>query len=160
MIYRHIFASCCISYSVITLRMNTISTWNQEKSSTRIHLKPNQQLKYLNSDSTHTPSCFKSISRGVLKLLSKLTSITQENSKLPMKDLYPQHFQALKTANLSSSNITSFEEQLKKNKSDELRRMKKRDEPKDVDTRHVYFYVGYSKFWPRPVHMTIKRLIK
>ena len=30
--------------------------WNQEKLSTRIHLKPNQQLKYLNSDSTHIPS--------------------------------------------------------------------------------------------------------
>ena len=52
-------------------RDNRLRTW--------IHLKPNQKLKYLNSDSTHIPSCFKLISQGVLKQLSKLTTMTKEN---------------------------------------------------------------------------------
>ena len=134
--------------------------WNKDKLSTRIHLKPNEQLKYLNYDSTHTPSCFKSISKGVLKRLSKLTTITQENIKVSMKDLYPQHFKALEIADLSINNIPSFEEQLEKNKSDESKKKRKLGEPKEVDTRHIYFCVGYSKFWPRPVHVTINLLIK
>ena len=39
----------------------------------RVHMKPNQVLKYLNSDSTHMPSTFRAIPSGVLQKLSKLT---------------------------------------------------------------------------------------
>ena len=39
----------------------------------QIHLKPNQKLQYLNSDSTHLPSTLKAIPVGVLQRLSKLT---------------------------------------------------------------------------------------
>ena len=41
--------------------------WSKDHIRTCIHLKPNQMSKYLHSDSTHTPSCFKSISKDVLK---------------------------------------------------------------------------------------------
>ena len=133
--------------------------WHNDKLSTRVHLKPNQQLKYLNADSTHTPSCFKSISRGVLKRLSKLTTITHENQKKSMKDLYPQHFNALEIANLPIRKILSFEK-IDINKADELIKMNKRNKPKEVDNRHIYFCIGYSTFWPKPVHVTIKKLIK
>ena len=40
--------------------------WNDKgKLNYRVHLKPNQQLKYLNRSSTHTNPCFKAIPHGV-----------------------------------------------------------------------------------------------
>jgi len=51
----------------------------------RVHLKSNQQLKYLNADSIHTKACFKAIPSGVYKRLSKLTTITETNKNLPLR---------------------------------------------------------------------------
>ena len=49
--------------------------WNNlDQLKFQVHLKPNQVLKYLNSDSTHLPSVFKAIPSGVLSRLEKLTS--------------------------------------------------------------------------------------
>jgi hypothetical protein len=59
----------------------------------RVHLKPNQQLKYLNRDSTHTAACFKAIPTGVCSRLAKLTTILPFNENTPLQDLYPLHFQ-------------------------------------------------------------------
>ena len=42
-----------------------------------VHLKENQALKYLNADSQHTRATFKAIPSGVLKRLSKLTTMTR-----------------------------------------------------------------------------------
>jgi len=60
----------------------------------RLHLKPKQQLKCLNADSIHTKACFKTISSGVHKRLSELTTFTETNKKLPLDKILPQHFQA------------------------------------------------------------------
>ena len=50
-------------------------SWNKSNELIfRVHLKPNQKLKYMNSDSTHLPSTFKAIPQGVLARLGKLTS--------------------------------------------------------------------------------------
>jgi len=49
----------------------------------RVHLKPNQQLKYLNADSIHTKACFKAMPSGVYKRLSKLTTIRHGNKQEP-----------------------------------------------------------------------------
>ncbi len=45
----------------------------------RVHLKDNQQLIYLNLGSNHTPSCFKSIMSGVCGRLASLTPIDNNN---------------------------------------------------------------------------------
>ena len=47
--------------------------WRGDELKFRVHLKPNQQLKYLNKGSTHTNATFKSIPHGVIKRLSTLT---------------------------------------------------------------------------------------
>ena len=101
-----------------------------------IHLKPNQKLKCLNSDSNHIPSCFKSISRGVLKRLAKLTTMTEENQMNLLDKLYPHHFHMLKIASLTPSKIPTLKEQLKNNKTDEIKKMKK-NKDKKPDNRHV-----------------------
>ena len=44
--------------------------WNDTKEiKFQVHLKPKQNLKYINSDSTHLPSTFKAIASGVLERL-------------------------------------------------------------------------------------------
>ena len=66
----------------------------------KVHLKPNQQLLYLNKESTHTTACFNAIPLGVCHRLAKLTTITNENANTSLKTLYPNHFAALEHANL------------------------------------------------------------
>ena len=41
----------------------------------RVHLKPNQELKYLNNDSSHPKHCFEAITKGVLNRLAKLFAV-------------------------------------------------------------------------------------
>ena len=49
--------------------------WNRSNElKSQVHLKPNQKLKYLNSDSTYLPSVFKAIPSRVLEMIGKLTS--------------------------------------------------------------------------------------
>ena len=66
-----------------------------------VHMKPGQELKYLNSDSSHPPHCFKAITKGVYGRLSNLTSLTDESRYKSLKDLYPKHHEALYQAGLS-----------------------------------------------------------
>ena len=93
-------------------------------------LKPNQQLKYLNSDSNHIPSCFQSNSRGVLKRLSKLTTMAEENQMSSLDELYPHYFHALKITSLTPSKILILKEQLENNKTDEIKKMTKNKDKK------------------------------
>ena len=75
-------------------------------------LKPNQVLKYLNKGSCHTLSCFKAVTRGVCKRLSKLTSINTSNADLTLNDLYPSLFKPLTEAELIRNVwISSLKEQ-------------------------------------------------
>jgi len=41
--------------------------WREEELKFRVHLKPNQVLKYLNQGSAHTNACFRAIPYGVLR---------------------------------------------------------------------------------------------
>ena len=68
-----------------------------------VHLKVNQQLKYLNKGSAHTPACFKAISTGVCKRIAKLTTINSSNKDVKISDRYPSHFEALERAGLIES---------------------------------------------------------
>jgi hypothetical protein len=63
-------------------------------------MKPNQQLKYLNAGSAHTPGCFKAIKTGVCYCLTKLTTVNEDSVDLKLDEIYPEHFDALNKANL------------------------------------------------------------
>ena len=84
----------------------------------RVHLKPNQKLKYLNKSSNHTPGW--SIYSGVFKRLAKLTSPTPENKMKSIAEIYPSHAKALSTADLLPKKIPTLLEQLKQNDDDKL----------------------------------------
>jgi hypothetical protein len=58
----------------------------------RVHLEPNQQLKYLNAGSTHTPGCFKAITTRVCYQLTKLTTIDENSADMKLNEIYPEHF--------------------------------------------------------------------
>ena len=106
-------------------------------------MKPNQKLKYLNNGSCHTNSCFKAIPWGVFGRLANLTSRTRKNLKCKIDELYPDHYEALKDAELAPSDPPTMKEVLKLvEKSKELKNAKKR--PRKSKTRQTYFCVGIS----------------
>ena len=57
--------------------------------------KPNQELKYLNSNSTHSTATFKAIPHGVTLRLALLTTIDESNKDKSIIELYPAHFPLL-----------------------------------------------------------------
>jgi len=65
-----------------------------------VHMKPNQQLKYLNAGSAHTPGCFKAITAGVCYRLTRLTTVDEDSANMKLDKIYPEHFKALNKAEL------------------------------------------------------------
>jgi hypothetical protein len=90
-----------------------------------VYLKPGQQLKYLNSDSSHPPCCFKKITKGVFSLLASLTLLTNESRYKSIKDLYPQHLGALKLVGLVPKYVPMLLEVLDLNDGKEKRKEEK-----------------------------------
>ena len=64
------------------------------------HLKPNQQLKHLNSGSHHHPVVFKSMMMGAFKQSTEPTLMNENAETKRIDDLHPSHTEALKTAQL------------------------------------------------------------
>ena len=62
--------------------------------------KPNQRLKYVSADSTHTPATRKAIPRGVFQRLAKITSKLKELKSSPINWIYLEHAAELTTAGL------------------------------------------------------------
>jgi hypothetical protein len=122
-----------------------------------VYLKPGQQLKYLNSDSSHPPHCFKAITKGVFGRLASLTSLTDESRYKSIKDLYPLHHKALESAGLAPEYVPTLQEVLDLNKGKEKRKEEKNERDKQRN-RSVYFCIGYSKFWKEPIHRWIMKL--
>ena len=75
--------------------------WENQDLRFKVHLKKNQMLKYLNKGSTHTKACFKAIPNGVLSRLAKLTSATEISKEKKLDELYPDHAEALRKADLA-----------------------------------------------------------
>jgi hypothetical protein len=75
--------------------------WASNQFQFRVHLKPNQKLKYLNHGSTHTSATFRAIPRGVFSRLGRLTSLTSDNHDMALNELYPHHAKALEVAGLA-----------------------------------------------------------
>ena len=125
----------------------------------QVHLKPNQQLKYLNADSIHTKSCFKAIPSGVYKRLSKLTTVTETNKNLPLDKIYPQHFKALQSAGLVTKKVPTLTEQLQHDEQAKAAKQAKDDSNNQRNrSRTTYFCIGYTKIWSKPIHTIIKEM--
>jgi GIY-YIG catalytic domain len=135
-----------------------------KKLSFQVHLKPNQQLKYLNKGSAHTNACFKAIPAGVYHRLTKLTSMDENNADKCLEDIYPEHFKALRRANLITNKIPTLREEMSRveEKLEQKRTKTREDESKkkreDLRKRSTFFCVGYSKAWITPIHKLIKEI--
>ena len=80
--------------------------WYQEESlAFKVHRKPNQILNYVSKDSTHTKHCHAAILYGVIRRLSILTTVTDENKNLTIDTLYPYYVEALTRAGLVSKDF-------------------------------------------------------
>jgi hypothetical protein len=88
-----------------------------------VYLKPGQELKYLNSDSSHPPHC-----KGLFGRLASLTSLTEELKYKSIKDLYPLHHKAaLESAGLAPKYIPTLQEVLNLNDGREKRKEEKKE---------------------------------
>ena len=120
--------------------------------------KPNQQLKYLNSDSTHPSATSKAIPHGVCLRLVKLTSQGLETENKRIDEVYLEHVDALRKAGLCTEDLPMFGEVLMKfrdgREERELRRHKRQKNP----CRQCFFVVGYSRVWTTPIHAILNRL--
>ena len=67
----------------------------------QVHRKKNQLFNYLNEESTHIKSTFKSIPNGVLNRLDKLILIIEDNSKTIINECYANKDVSLAEAGLN-----------------------------------------------------------
>ena len=108
--------------------------WNgSDELKCQVHLKPNQKLKYLNSDSTHLSSVFKAIPSGVLERLGKLTSKSKKIENTKIEQIYPLHSQALKTAGLAPKRISNLPPTRKSPKPKNYQRERDRKETEEEE---------------------------
>jgi hypothetical protein len=123
----------------------------------QVHLKPNQQLKYLNRDITHTTACFKAIPHGVSTRLAKLTSILPSNKNKSLEQLYPKHYEKLRLANLLYQPTSTLSQEFERYKQSTTNQAKTTKLWRQRDRkRTVYFCIGYSRAWTTPIHAIIK----
>ena len=133
----------------------------------QVHLKPNQQLKYLNKGSCHPSSCLRAIPHGVLHRLAKLTTMTDDNRNTSMADLYPHHYEAMRQAKLPLDEPPTLEEMKEKSTStnalgehNESAAAKKRKQQERNRKRCVPFVVSFCHYWKVPIHKTLQRIKK
>jgi hypothetical protein len=75
-----------------------------------VYLKPGQELKYLNSDSSRPPPhCFKAITKGIFRHLASCTLMTEESRYMSIEDIYPRQHQALDSAGLLPKYIPTLQ---------------------------------------------------
>ena len=130
----------------------------------KVHMKPNQVLKYLNSDSTHMPSTFRAIPNGVLQRLSKLTSKNHKLDNTKVNEIYPKHAAALKIAGIAPEVFPTFLELEKiRNKITKSEKEEKTKAKEKKRKRNTFFCIGVSKASQQskqhpPFHAIIKKL--
>jgi hypothetical protein len=121
--------------------------------------KMGQQLKYLNNDSTHPLHMFRAISLSVYARLANLTSHDSTNRYKTLRELRPDHCNALDHAKLSSKVEKSPTLHYMKQCIDLTYSKKELKKQKDAArNRGVYFCIGYSTFWRKPIHLILKDL--
>eukprot|EP00957_Ditylum_brightwellii_P141561 10784459-Ditylum_brightwellii.AAC.1 len=77
--------------------------WDKESGEMRFSVlrKPNKVLKYVDRESTHRPTIFKSIASGVFTRLARLTLNIAANGKARIDEMYLDHAKALFMADLA-----------------------------------------------------------
>eukprot|EP00957_Ditylum_brightwellii_P189250 14404558-Ditylum_brightwellii.AAC.1 len=127
--------------------------WKLGKSFFQVYYKKNQQLKYVDHLSTHMQSMFKSITKGVLTQLGRLTSRAKELDLVKIDSIYPDHAKALSIADVVLEILPTFGEIWKT--EDEVLMNQERKQRRDRQA--TYFVLGYSNF----IHdANIPKLIK
>ena len=134
--------------------------WNKRNElNFRVHVKENQKLKYLNSDSTHTKCCLKAIPCGIFGRLAKLTSTSRSKLETRIDKLYPNHTNALEIAGLAPKKYPKLKGILNfiSTNNNERRKNRKNSNGKK---RTTYFCVGVSDVWSgkNAMHVTLRRL--
>eukprot|EP00957_Ditylum_brightwellii_P156358 11900920-Ditylum_brightwellii.AAC.1 len=84
--------------------------WENNQFLFQVYIKEDQQLKYMDQQSTHRPSIFKSIATGVYTRLSQLTSYSDSTAEKCIDKLYPDHTKALNAVNLMNGKFPKFGE--------------------------------------------------
>jgi hypothetical protein len=146
--------------------------WKDQELQFKVHLKENQQLKYLNSGSEHPQACYKAIPNGVNQRLAKLTTRTPENETITIDELYGEHAKAFEQAGYSVKFPTLGEacddrartlekkkaklEEEGTNQADNGRKRKQ----KKKRLGQVYCCMKFSRRWKRPVHAVLNKLKK
>eukprot|EP00957_Ditylum_brightwellii_P114706 8746707-Ditylum_brightwellii.AAC.1 len=112
--------------------------WDRECGEMRflVFRKPNQALKYVDRESTHRPTTFKSIASGVFTRLARLTLNIAANGKAQINEVYPEHAEALFMADLQESWQEDKRQKIKPIKSKQSKQ----------DQCLVYFVIGHSNF--------------
>ena len=107
--------------------------------------KKGQQLKYVGTESTHTPNTLRAIPSGVFNRLAKLTSSKPSIRVSAVDTIYPAHANALLKAGLAPPVFPTMGElwgkqyeKLEKNKYHDVSVKK---------NRNVYFCVAYSHYF-------------
>jgi hypothetical protein len=102
--------------------------------------------------------------------LAKLTSININNEDMTLDELYPQHFAALKNANLITSKIPTLKEEVLRAKLKREMKVERSVKEKvttntntnngriDTRKRSIFFCVGFSKVWETPIHKMIREV--
>jgi hypothetical protein len=108
----------------------------------------------------HTPNCFKAINTGVYKRLTKLTTINEKNWNKPLDEIYPKHFKALKKSRLVTTEpppISQLQDLYDKEANDVTTNKEKKKKERDRK-RAIYFKIGYTDYWKKPIHVHLKEL--
>ena len=105
----------------------------------QVHQKETQLLKYLNKESTHTKATSKEIPNGVLNGLAKLTSRTDGNANISIKERYPDQDNALARSGLSMKNFPDLKELWEMQMSG--RKIKIKRKRKRGGKLNAYFYI-------------------
>ena len=117
--------------------------WKDDDLLFQVHMKPNQQVKYLNQGSAHRRDVFKAIPSGVMGRLAKLTSRTEENEAVRMDILYPEHAKTLSLSNLAPTPYPTLRElHIRDGEGEEREARRKKKEEGDMRRHRQTFFCG------------------
>eukprot|EP00957_Ditylum_brightwellii_P199772 15228832-Ditylum_brightwellii.AAC.1 len=104
--------------------------WESNQLLFRMYREEDQELKYVDQQSTHRPINFKSIATGVYTRLSRLTSYSESTAEKSIDEIYPEHAEALNAANLMKDKFPTFGE-IWKNQANDVAMEEKKKKRKD-----------------------------
>ena len=120
-------------------------------------LKPNQLLKYLNTDSSHPLPLLQGSDKGSDGQISQTYNPNRRQQGKSIAEIYPKHTEALAEAGYKTGNLPTLQEALAKATKDEAK-IKEKETKKKQRNRSVHFCLGHSRFWSKPVHTILKEL--